>query len=262
MIGVSARLPAPLLHSLLRSAAALRHDLTGVLALAFDHLPKTAGTSLTAAIQSQYSRRVTYYLNHASNPRRAIDVFRRLSPGERASYRLVLGHGANGLFRHLPPGFIRATVLREPVARIVSHYHYVKRSPENYFHRTVVERRLALKDYCATGNGELNNYYVEHFTGLHPEDLAALPGETLVTLALANLRRDYDVIGFTDQLPDFVERLCRATGLRPFELPRLNVAPERQEPSSEEVAAISAANSLDLELYRRLKSSPEIKPGE
>src|SRR5690606_35587137 len=68
-------------------------------------------------------------------------------------FQLIQGHTNFGIHQYLSQPCTYITFLRHPVSRVVSHYHYVQRQPDNYLYERV--KGLSLKDYITSGVTEV-----------------------------------------------------------------------------------------------------------
>lgn len=129
------------------------------------HVPKTAGVSFRRLLQRVYGEREVAldYDDRVLDPTSAF----RANPaawaqGPRARYldtlrtrepaaRVVHGHFAVGKYAGEFPEARRIVWLREPIARLVSHYCYWLELPptNNALHRRLVEERLSLEEFAA-----------------------------------------------------------------------------------------------------------------
>ena len=147
-------------------------------------MPKTAGLSFRASLEECFGDRFRhdyqdYPLAQASDERR--EQARRwgeaVQPGDFAGVDCVHGHFLPlkylRLAETLPCRFV--TWLREPVARLVSHYHYWQHTYDpasdltSSLHRRVVEEGWSLERFCL--GPELRNVYTEFLWGFPPERL-------------------------------------------------------------------------------------------
>jgi hypothetical protein len=128
------------------------------------HVPKTGGTSLLVEIQRGVFGR--YLLDYEDRPnsmrvrhrihRTASMAGVRLRPGKMLTYGIIHGHFRVSKYAFLYPRAIFITFLREPVARIISAYAYLKhvlsKDPEAYRYNPYLElicnRQMDLVEYA------------------------------------------------------------------------------------------------------------------
>ena len=95
--------------------------------LIFLHIHKTAGTSLKHLIMRQYPRDTTYLMDqHYFRLQKALDELGTLDLEARRRIDCLIGHVAYGVHSILPRESTYLTMLREPVSRTLSHYHFVR----------------------------------------------------------------------------------------------------------------------------------------
>lgn len=153
--------------------------------LAFIHIPKTAGTTLHKIISHQYPRVV---IRHDSDgpltPETASDI-------ASSSPQVVMGHMSVGLHQFIP-GVRYVTCLRDPISRLISHYHHALHDPAHYLHDPVHSRKLGLADYVSSGlSGELSNGMTRMVAGIEDFHHGAVNDQTLA-LAKANIEILFD----------------------------------------------------------------------
>tara|TARA_R110002110_G_scaffold415765_2_gene655194 strand:- start:46662 stop:47336 length:675 start_codon:yes stop_codon:yes gene_type:complete len=141
-------------------------------------MPKTAGTSFRATLEENFGAGFRhdyqdYPLAHAPPERQAqaLQFARALTPEEFDNVNCVHGHFLPvkylAVSRQLECRFV--TWLREPLARLVSHYHYWQRaykpdgSTVSSLHRRVVEEAWSLEQFCLAP--ELRNIYHQFMWG-------------------------------------------------------------------------------------------------
>jgi hypothetical protein len=174
----------------------------------------------------------------------------------RYAYDLVIGHSANHLVDFCSPEAIIATILRNPVERIISHYYYVLEQPTNYLHSEVISRRMTLRDYvCAAISDEMRNYVTCSFSGMTSDEASRDPVGAVET-AWATLRSRYHVVGIVERLQPAIDALRMATGIRqPWPNKQYNTTVSR--PLADSISALDRQairehNALDMELYLRV----------
>ena len=114
-------------------------------ALIFLHIPKTAGTTLNRIIDWQYSPFSIFTID-AHQVRATAERFKSLPERRRCRFRVVRGHLLYGIHEFLPQGATYITLLREPVARVLSSYNFISRDPLNPLHRKFRKERLTVED--------------------------------------------------------------------------------------------------------------------
>jgi len=223
----------------------------------FNHLPKCGGSSINAYLEENFLRKNIYSLN-VRDLNESIEVFKNYTVKKRFSFRLIKGHLAHTLIEFAHPDTIKATVLREPVDRLVSHYYYVKNNPTHYLYKKLHASDMTLEDYIKSGiSEELSNWYVTHFSGLTLEEVNLKPDKA-IDIALKAILNTYDVIGFLGDLKSFTNNLRQKAGLRTkYEGKRVNmtkVRPKIESISKDSIKVIEKYNTPDIIFYKKLKS--------
>ena len=214
------------------------------------HMPKTAGTSFRGSLEECFGAAFRhdyqdYPLAHLPEARRR----QARAWGEAARAQDFAGVGCvHGHFLpvkylkladHLPCTFV--TWLREPVARLVSHYHYWQRAYDpgsplvSTLHRRVVVEGWTLEQFCLAP--ELRDIYSEFLWGFPLDRL--------------------DFIGITEFFPEdlrYFSREILRNKVRPHTLNRgpgeADAALQRQIAQLDR-AAVEAWHARDVALYRR-----------
>jgi hypothetical protein len=208
--------------------------------VAFVHVPKTAGATVTSMLMSAYSRQEVRnagnYLRHPETTPAKIARTRWRGA------RVAVGHIPYGLFRrNLPRDTRYMTFLRDPIDRVPSHY---------YAH---IERKSvassSLEEALESGMPEVNNLATRFLCG-DPSPLGDLDASALDG-AKANLR-EFAFVGMQERFEESIALLQRALDLGP--VPYLNVHVGTGRPAEEEVsdelrALIFDRNQLDAELH-------------
>ncbi len=97
--------------------------------------------------------------------RATAERFKRLPERRRRRLRVVRGHMLYGIHEFLPQGATYITMLRDPVARVLSAYHFVLRRPLNPLHRKVKRERLGVED-CLRLFPERDNLQCKFIAGV------------------------------------------------------------------------------------------------
>ena len=239
--------------------------------LIFPHMPKTGGMSLFAAFAELWGTSIADLYNiSARAPQVAIAA---VNDQSRAVF---CGHFSYGLHEWLNRPSYYVTVLREPVARMVSLYHFIRPRWEG--------GRALLKQYREAGlssppvgaipefnldfmpwmqagresaatffecpSAELDNGMVRRISGygLNP---VPCPGSEL-DRAKDNIERSFSVVGLLERYPETLDLMARTFDLPALKENRVNSTrqKENQAPLGESLLRkIREQNELDSALY-------------
>jgi hypothetical protein len=160
----------------------------------FTHIPKTAGTAFREAIAANYDHAEIAYL-YPTVPGLLAKDLRALPVEQRRSFRMVIGHFQFGMHEALPQECEYITIVREPSARILSHYAYLKKVQPGLLDENgrlmpleeIFERQLTV---------DFDNAMVRIFSGV---DQRVFPAGTLTRdifdRAVHNLRTAFTFVG-------------------------------------------------------------------
>jgi hypothetical protein len=238
--------------------------------LIFCHVPKTAGTTLNRIIESQYNPLRIHSIPGAKRIR-SIEKFKRLPEGRRRRIQVLKGHVEYGLHAYLPQPSTYMTMLREPVAQVISSYYYGLSSRAHPLYEILNERKMPIEQYvdlaqwannlqtkllggipmarvqpfealAAAQRGEI--LAPERFLGAHAT------AETLET-AKRNLEREFSVVGLTDRFDESVSLMIIRYG---WDVPFYQKFRETKKRPPEKIDAailerIRELNAFDSELY-------------
>lgn len=216
------------------------------------HMPKTAGLSFRAALESHFGSQLQpdysdYPLAHSPQDRRnQAEEFGHANGLENFDgIACIHGHFLPIKYRELagvlPCTFV--TWLREPIARLISHYDYWQRSYDpdsnatSALHRRVVEESWSLQRFALSP--ELRNVYSEF--------LWRFPLER------------FEFVGITEFFPEELRYFSREVLGNNLCVETLNVredgksgAPEQRLKPSDR-AEIEAFHAKDVNLYQRAR---------
>jgi hypothetical protein len=213
-------------------------------ALIFLHIPKTAGTTLNRIIESQYNPFAIYTID-PYGIRATVERLKKLSEARRRRFRVVRGHLSYGVHQFLPQGATYITMLRDPVARVLSAYHFVLRRPLNPLHWKLKRERLSLED-CLRVFPDRQNLQCRMIAGVENREI---DDERLLELAKENLTNSFSVVGICERFEESLSLISAKFGWDvPFyENQRVSKNQPLVEPQL--VHLIRQHNRLDDELY-------------
>jgi Sulfotransferase family len=232
--------------------------------IAFVHIPKTAGATVTSMFAAAYSRNALHKAgNYLRNAEMTAKKVSRGTDGwaawQRLGVRVSVGHVPYNLFRsNLPEGTRYMTFLREPVDRVLSHYYrhirredprrvgVVKRRPGARIKADSIEQAL-----LELRMPQVNNLATRFLCG--HEALGELP-DTALDDAKENLR-GFAFVGIQERFEESIVLLQRMLGLGAVPYVDRHVSlgdarPAVDQISDDERALIAECNRLDAELYR------------
>lgn len=226
----------------------------------FLHLPKTAGTTMRRVLDRQYRDARRYEIGEDVTG--DIRGFRALPWHEDNAPKLVQGHMSYGLHQFVPGPSTYVTLLREPIRRALSDYHYVTSTPGHPIHEHVKD--LSLVQYFESGiTGQLSNGQVRLLSGDNLPDDAGVPSNRSMERAdlekaQTHLVEGFAAVGVQERFDETLLLFRRRLGWRwPFYL-RENVTtrPYRQtDIDPGDLARIRELNLLDLELYEAVRTT-------
>jgi hypothetical protein len=218
----------------------------------FLHIPKTAGTTLYRIMDRHYQKKSIYTIWQDGT----LDEFKQLNEARRSHIRLLRGHFGLGLDELLRGPTAYFTFLREPIERVISYYHYVRRSPGHYCYEQVTSRRMSLKEFVESRlDPMVDNAQTRLLSGLATGQeipFGQCPPD-LLERARQNLHDRMTVIGLTEKFDQTLLLLKQTFGWNKLLYAPQNVSTDAGGRSAVEGAArdvILAVNQLDVELYR------------
>ncbi len=177
----------------------------------FVHLPKTAGTTFHSIMEREYPRAAIVVL-YGDLRARVAELCAR-PEAELRAIRAVYGHFGTGLDELLPGPSALLTLLRDPVERVVSQYHYVRTHPEGQDHRHALEGVHSLEDFVLRSPlASVSGNQQTRLLGSPIGAPVARVDDAMFGRALAWIERDDVVVGVQERFDEFVLLACRAFG--------------------------------------------------
>lgn len=221
--------------------------------LIFLHVPKTGGTTLQSILRERYPGDRIYTTN-GEDVWESLQALRDLPDERKANLDVVMGHMAYGVHEWLPGDATYVTLLRDPVDRVVSHYHYAKANESHYLYDRIHAEGWTLSDYVREGPAdEVVNGQTKMLLDL---DAVRPKGEVTCNAdafeqVKENLRNHFTVVGMTGRFDESVLLMEEELGWNDAYYHRENVTSNRPSVSDiddETVETVASHNEYDLRL--------------
>ncbi len=218
----------------------------------FMHIPKTAGTAFREAIAVNFVQSEIAYV-YPTPPGFLVADLRALPLEQRRGYRAVIGHYQFGMHEALPQRSEYVTVVRDPVARVLSHYWFLAEAQPELVH-DADGRLLSLEEVCETRlTVDFDNAMVRCFSGVDQRDFP--PGSLtreIFDRALRNLRQHFSFVGHQEESGKALQQLRRRYGWSEdtaLASVNLGVRAKRADPDEKQRRVVRRYNNWDEMLY-------------
>ncbi len=219
----------------------------------FLHIPKTAGTTLNDILRANYAQEAV--LDVYDNA--GFHKMRELPQKDLDALQLIQGHmfvhDFDILFAN-NKNLKAVTFLRNPVARVVSEYHFLKAWPEQHLYKLMNEEQIGLEEFVTTNRPQLKNHgknlMVKSLCGVREKD----SDDAMLERAWNNLSQRFACFGIVELFDQSLLLLKQALGLESIFYDRRNVNPYQLAPADlpeKTIKIIKDHNQLDMELLAR-----------
>ena len=214
------------------------------------HVPRASGSSLSAWLHLALGKG---QVAHASSP----DGIKTLaaSRAKTGMPTVISGHFPFGVHEHFDQHpYCYLLLLREPVQRVLSLFRYIRNQPSHQLYEVLNRDEMTIARFYAErlpGSGS-RNAMVAQLGGLL--GFRVLLQVEHLEIAWNRLKSDRVMYGLSEQPANVLEQAARFFSIeQPPIFPEVN-RPAPQKPwggSEADIAAIAAANQLDIALYER-----------
>ena len=223
--------------------------------LIFLHIPKTGGTSLTATFRDSVGKAGVWQVDAPQLPQ-SLAHFRSAPAAELMAIRVLSGHFPIGLDRYLPGPSFYATILRQPVDRVLSDYYYCQRAESHPLHAAIKAGDLPLERFIETCPNAMTLRLCDFNLERHPtawrEQNLGLEPAARFAMAAKNLSERIAVVGLYEALENSLALIAGRMGWPRRPIARRNVTADRPKVSEHPPALlrrIEALNEWDSALY-------------
>jgi hypothetical protein len=230
--------------------------------IVFLHLPKTAGVTLRRTLKWKYAPNMLTF-ETLTKPAHSLG---EVPLDVRRNLRVLNGHLHYGVHEYIPRRCEYITILREPIARVISYYYYILGHPKHWRHEELVRSGMTLEEFVRTSPERgLENDQTRMLSGRGAGELDAGDlGRDALDEAKKNLER-FLVVGLTERFDESFILIRRALGWKIPVYVTANVATSTKPATEAAMESIRQRNQLDLELYefaRGLFSAAVEREGE
>lgn len=202
----------------------------------FQHIPKTAGTSLTYVVERQYRPHLLKWYTEEAGA----------LPPSLPLPKAVVGHFRFGFHQHFQQAESRYyTLLRNPFEQAFSHYHYLLKHP------TLTSAYLegtSLEDFVYSAHGaQFQLRFIAGMDNIRGKEEAALHQ------ARTNLTSFYPVVGITEQFDDSLLLFAQQLGWKHMHYLRGAVNPSKPQLPKRLYTLWEKPLAQELELYEWVK---------
>ena len=227
----------------------------------FLHIFKTAGTTLNYQILNNvYRRNERLYLHGILSLEDCRRDVLLLSAEQRAGIKLVSGHFPFGMHEAFSQKCRYFTLLRDPLRRIHSHFHFLRDTElghvylQNHGRAAEEVRGIGLEEFIREGSfPTVDNGQTRMLAGVGDEVPYGQMHQGHVDTAIANMERDMAVVGVTERFDETLLQLQSTFGWKRVLYRRINenaAKPDVSDLTTREVDALRSVNALDMQLYR------------
>lgn len=220
----------------------------------FLHLPKAAGSTLNRVIAQQYVPAEIYKTAGKAMPVLGAEL------AAAPQVRLIAGHVGFGVHTLITRPFTYITVLRDPVERMISHYHYARKLKSHPLHAEIANG-LSLRD-AARRLANLQTRYLADESVRGTSETA--DRETLES-AKENVGRHFAVAGLAERFDETLLLLHRHLGWKIRPVANSNVTrgrPRQKAHDAGDLQLLREMNALDCELHEWVRARFENEVAE
>ncbi len=217
----------------------------------FQHIPKTAGTTLRYIIQYQFPASAICELYGSSgSPAQRIDKLQNLSESSRKKIKIINTHVGFGLHNYLHQPHTYITFLREPVSRAISMYYYYQKTKNPLF------INLSLKEFVQTYPG-VQNGMTKNLAGIVLQSQLSNSNNQKfdcdrksLEIAQRNIQEHFKFVGISERFDESLLLLRKILGWKIPLFDKSNISQKPKDIDRDTLELIKNLNQFDLQLYK------------
>lgn len=233
----------------------------------FLHVPKTAGTTFRDMTRLKISlspptnllhKNLTFGLPGIHPFTKRCEAISSLPLKKRKQIRFIYGHFGVGAHNFLEQHSTYFTVLRDPIARTISAFSYLR--SEFMANRGIFPRPDDDLEAFAQSTGQYSPFYINNLQVrmLASSDTSIDPApdepcsEQMLQLAIANIEKHFPVVGLTEQFDESLLLIKQQLGWQTCFYATMNITSKKQAENKYkqcDLDAVRDANQWDIKLY-------------
>lgn len=230
--------------------------------LVFNHIPKTAGSTILNVLSRQYSKDEMYSIN-AMDFANSLKDFNELSKSKKSKIKCVSGHGACLLIDQLDKPYEIVTFLRDPNDTLLSSYFYIKRASWNKYHKEVLKMKSIIDFVEFRCSNNMDNQQTRYLANdldhliLNNNPIKEVD-ELIYNQALENLSQTkyvYTTEDFNVSVYDLYRKLQWSKYPLYLSLNKTQNRKSLTNLTDKEIEAVNSCNKFDKMLYSKVVSN-------
>ncbi len=224
----------------------------------FLHSPRTGGTSMIEILSQQYGQFSTEFFWEDGVWVLTEKGAAALSKGQ-YSGKCVLGHVPYGVHKNIPGGHTYVTMLRNPVDRVTSLYHYVtglSGAGREWWATQGVKHHISLDDFADLPLCHLRNSMTRQFAGMPFRHQKVTKKVTKLAFTKAGKNLNGMLVGILEYFDESIRMFQDELSWDEVEILQLNDR-EHPTPSGKSIEKIKGHNAWDIKLYGQYRTKFE-----
>jgi len=220
--------------------------------LFFVHIPKSGGTTLNAVMDNNYTLEEFYQaynaINRFQHPEDYIRTFVEMPMERKEKIKVIRSHFYYGLHQDLEiVNYRYMTLLREPVERVISEFHFIKENESHLLHQQVLP--LSFEEFINSDISQsCRNVQTRMLLGQTEPVCEEKDFQTVINI----IEKDFIMVGLLERFDETLVLLKAKRILRDIHYVKQNATPQRLKQHDLPPALlekIKQDNEYDLKLY-------------